>query len=121
MSQPTLFDAMPPAARASDPHTSHQAAASARLRAETQLGRLLAVYAAETPVQALTDEMAATLAGLPSRSCWWKRCSDLRHMELIERVGTAASSLGENVMTCKITRLGVLRYHAMIHRAKETR
>jgi hypothetical protein len=24
-------------------------------------------------------------------------------------------------MTCKITRLGVLRYHAMIHRAKETR
>jgi hypothetical protein len=41
-------------------------------------------------------------------------------MELIERVGTATSSLGEQVMTCKITRLGVLRYHAMIHRAKET-
>ena len=70
MVQPTLFDAMPPAARASDPHTSHQAAASARLRAETQLGRLLAVYAAETPAQALTDEMAATLAGAATCATW---------------------------------------------------
>ena len=121
MDQPTLFDALPPAARATDPHTSHLAASHARVRAQTQLGRLLATYLNQQGAEALTDEMAAHLTGLPVRSCWWKRCSELRDMGLIERVGTGRSSLGEQVMTCKITRLGVLRYHAMIHRAKETR
>ena len=118
MSQPTLFDALPPAARASDPHTSHLAASHARVRAQSQLGRLLNTYAHPSASDGLTDEMAAQHAGLSMRSCWWKRCSELRALELIERCGTGRSSLGEDVMVCKITRLGWLRYHAMQHAAK---
>ena len=118
MSQPTLFDALPPAARASDPHTSHLAASHARVRRQTQLGRLLAAYAHDNATDGLTDEMAAMNAGLSMRSCWWKRCSELRALELIDRCGTGISSTGEKVMVCKITRLGVLRYHAMIHASR---
>ena len=71
-------------------------------RAGSHRDRLLEVYA-EHP-QGLTDEQAATYAGLTAnpRSCWWKRCSELRQEGLIEilldgagnpvqRVGSAGS------------------------------
>ncbi len=89
-------------ARLSDPITSHMAAYDVQERALTQKDRLLAAFAAHP--EGLTDEEAATIAGLPIRSCWWKRCSELREAGLIEhteqmRLGSA----GCNQLVSRIT------------------
>lgn len=82
-------------ARTTDPITSHMASYDVKHRAPSQRDRLLGAFAAVYPA-GLTDEEAANLAALPPRSCWWKRCSELRAEGLIEdtglmRVGSAGS------------------------------
>lgn len=62
----------------------------------SQKERLLTVFKKASP-QALTDEEAASLAGLLSNrySCWWKRCSELRRDGFIEIVpGTRKGGSG---------------------------
>lgn len=81
-------------ARLNDPITSHMASYDVKHRAPTQRQRLL--WAFEKHPDGLTDEQAAIIAGLSMRSCWWKRCSELRAEGLIEdtglmRVGSAGS------------------------------
>lgn len=79
-------------ARTSDPITSHMGSYDVKERALTQKQRLLKAFFAHPA--GLTDEEAALVAGLPIRSCWWKRCSELRDDGLIEhteqmRLGSA--------------------------------
>ena len=78
------------------------AAYNVQERALTQKDRLLVAFTAHP--EGLTDEEAATIAGLPIRSCWWKRCSELREAGLIEhteqmRLGSA----GCNQLVSRIT------------------
>lgn len=62
--------------RHSDPETSHRAEKESVVRAGTQRALLLAVFVDGEP---LIAEEAMELAGVNPRSCWWKRCSDLRN------------------------------------------
>ena len=51
--------------------------------ADSQRGRLLlAFYAADDA--GLTDDQAARQAEIGDKSCWWKRCGELRRAGLIE-------------------------------------
>lgn len=50
---------------------------------DSQRGRLLLAYAKAGDL-GLTDEDAARESGVPMRSCWWKRCGELRKAGLIE-------------------------------------
>lgn len=52
---------------------------------DSQRGRLLLAYA-EIGEMGHTDEEAARAAQIPDRSCWWKRCGELRRAGLIEPV-----------------------------------
>lgn len=72
-------------ARASDPPTSRAAAAT--VSTETILAALLDAYRA-AGAAGLTDEEAATAAGLDPRLGAWKRCSDLRALGMIQDTGT---------------------------------
>jgi hypothetical protein len=49
----------------------------------SQQGRLLLAYAANGDGPGLTDEEARVSAGIAERSCWWKRCGELRAAGLI--------------------------------------
>lgn len=60
--------------------------------AESQRGRLLLAYAADNGVRGLTDEEAHKAANIPDRSCWWKRCGELRQHGLIEPMVSADGS-----------------------------
>lgn len=85
--------------------TSVKGAESVAYRAGSQKALLLAAYKDAYPA-GLTDEEAAIAAGLPMRSCWWRRCSELREDgivapltqagELVTREGTA----GAKQMVC---------------------
>ncbi len=104
-------DVMPKRARHTDPETSHAGAAAVAVRAGTQKARLLAVYA-DAP-DGLNDEEAAERAGVNMRSCWWKRCNELRKLHFIEPVTdaqgnlvTRLSSVNVPRMVCVITPLG---------------
>ena len=90
-----------PNARTSDPITSHLGAADVEPRALTQRGRLLAAFRAHP--DGLTDEEAAILAvGVSYRSCWWKRCSELRDLGLIEPTGEMREgSQGSKRIVCR--------------------
>lgn len=104
---PGLFDDVP-GARTDDPATSHAAADSVTMRSGSARARLLAVYADSAHWGGLTDEEAATGAGLSARSCWWKRCSELRHLGLIEATGdTRATTVGQQAQVCAVTRSGM--------------
>lgn len=84
--------------RRSDPETSHRAYREvAVLRAGTQRAKLLIAYGAKTEIP-LIDEEAMVLSGVSPRSCWWKRCSELRADGLIEWV-----PLGPGVMLQKLS------------------
>lgn len=83
----------------------------ARGRAPNQKVRLLVAYrdAADRGVDGLNDEEAAELAELGARSCWWKRCGELRDDHLIERpadLRTRAGSAGVERIVCMITEAG---------------
>lgn len=98
-------------ARHGDPATS-QAAAKLPFRRNSQRHLLLTCYGLawenrdETHFGDLTDEEAATVAGI-SRGCPWKRCSELREMLMIAPTGhTRTSSLGADQQVCRITEKG---------------
>lgn len=83
-------------ARNTDPVTSHLAAIESPGRVAQKDRILLAYYFNRH--RAMTDEQAAEEAGVSPRSCWWKRCSDLRDDGLVFRVshdnGTPVQVIG---------------------------
>ena len=96
----TLWDALPPRARANGPATSAAAAASLP-RITVQHALLLRAYEAAAPC-GLTDEEAAEHAGVPVRSCWWKRCGELRALGAIVDTGfTRVGTAGRQRIVCK--------------------
>lgn len=96
-------------ARNTDPETSKVAAKSVSMRSDSQRARLLRTYSAEPQI----DEQAAQAAGVNMRSCWWKRCSELRELGFIEPVEvfgvvlTIVSSQGEACRAHRITDAGM--------------
>lgn len=97
--------------RKDDLPTSRAGAAKAALHAGSQKAKLLAVYARSE--DGLTDEQAAELAVVNMRSCWWKRCNELRQLGFIQpvtdargRLLTRTSSAQVQRMVCFITPLG---------------
>lgn len=103
----SLFDDVP-GARNTDPATSHAAAENVAFRSGSHRARLLDVYGDRDNWDGLTDEEAAIRAGLSPRSCWWKRCSELRALGMIAPTGeTRESSAGEHGQVCAITADGM--------------
>lgn len=95
-------------ARHTDPPTSHQATEEIRVKAGSQRAKLLAVYA-DYPMRGLTDDEAQQFAvGVSERSCYWKRCSELRDGGYITDTGeTRAGVAGPQRMVCRITEKGM--------------
>lgn len=102
-------------ARSTDPHTSHAATTAIRVKAGTQRHRLLAAFAQDAAEAGLTDEEAADLAdGVPYRSEFAKRCSELRMAGFIELCLYAGTSspvtrkgvAGQERIVCQITDAG---------------
>lgn len=92
--------------RATDPATSAAGARDVAFRAGSQKAKLLRAFAEGE----YTDEQAATKAGLSLRSCFWKRCGELRDAGLIEftgqvRQGSAGSACGVSRITATGLRL----------------
>jgi len=104
------FDDLPPAARSTDPATSHKAARSARVRAGSQCARLLAAYA-DAGDYGLTNDEAGVITGLAARPgcCYWKRCGELKDDFRYTRATdeTRTSRAGESQRVCVITRAGL--------------
>jgi hypothetical protein len=103
--------------RTDDPPTSKAGAKSVKIRANSQMAQLLVTYLMAFDRFKLTDDQAAEASGLLSKAgcCWWKRCSDLRALGLIESVGTGISPLtGEERMTCEITQAGMNLAHTLL-------
>ena len=100
-----------PLFRASDPETSRQASP---IRVGTHRALLLEVYSYAT--LGLTDEeagMRAALAGHDIKG-YWKRCSDLRTLGLIQDTGTRRALLsGSQGIVCAITQQGIDAVKAM--------
>jgi hypothetical protein len=94
-----------PLFRATDPETSRQISP---IRVGSHRALLLEQYAIAT--LGLTDEeagMRAALAGHEIRG-YWKRCSDLRTMGLIQDLGIRrAVSSGSQAIVCAITQAGL--------------
>lgn len=98
-------------ARNDDPVSSHLAAVDSHGRV-SQRNRLLLAFALGR--QVLSDEQAAELAGVSPRSCWWKRCSELRETGMISPVVNdygnqvhVTSSQGKQVMVSAVTPQGL--------------
>ena len=75
--------------RHDDHTTSRSGAASVSRRAGGQKAKLLAAFASAA-YDGLTDEQAAERAGIDFRSCFWKRCGELRDHGLIQFATDAA-------------------------------
>jgi hypothetical protein len=102
-----------PLFRSADPDTSREGAKDVKPRQGSQMSQLLAVYA--NARIGLTDEEAGERSGLADkpRCCYWKRCSDLRRLGLIEDSNTRrAGSSGSDMMVCTITAKGLEIYRA---------
>jgi hypothetical protein len=101
-----------PLFRSLDPETSSQGAKDVRPRQGSQAMQLLTTYA--NARIGLTDEEAGQRSGLAERGAgYWKRCSDLRRLGLIEdshttRTGTS----GSEMRVCTITAKGLETYRA---------
>lgn len=99
---PTELDR--PAARRSDPATSHAGAAVARLRAGSQRHRLLSAFYIDGDLNA---DLAHSRTTIPSTACYWKRVSELHAAGYIEPTGaTAPGRAGEAQTVYRITDLG---------------
>lgn len=102
----THVEGVGPGARHADPLSSHLGETDVKIRAGSHRTKILHAYA--TGLE-LTDERAARdIAGMPERSCWWKRCSELRQGGYIEPTGKLAISATTEsaAMTCVITEKG---------------
>lgn len=101
-----MFDELP-LFRNTDPATSRAAAADVRIRQGSQLTRLLAAYGHPAASEGITDDEAAAHANL-SHTGYWKRCSDLRNLDLIRPTGqTRIGRAGNPQMVCAITYKGL--------------
>lgn len=104
MDQLTIYDApavdyAPGRVRRRDHRTSVDGARSVAYRAGSAKARLIDVYRAAPA--GLTDEEAAVAAALPPRSCWWKRCNELRAAGAIRATGhTRVGSAGVPRIVC---------------------
>jgi hypothetical protein len=91
-----------PHARATDPDTSHEAAAAINVTAQAL--RILRSY---EDGDALLDHDAYRLAGFPPNARDGQRCSDLRNANFIERTGERATTpSGRRGYLCRITAAG---------------
>jgi hypothetical protein len=98
-----IFDL--PLFRSSDPETSRQVSP---MRVGSHRAILIAIYADST--LGLTDEEAASRASAQGHEIkgYWKRCSDLRTLGLIQDTGTRrAVSSGSQAIVCSITQDGL--------------
>ena len=98
-----IFDL--PLFRSSDPETSRQVSP---MRVGSHRAILIAIYADST--LGLTDEEAASRALAKGHEIkgYWKRCSDLRTLGLIQDTGTRrAVSSGSQAIVCSITQDGL--------------
>ena len=87
--------------RRNDHKTSKAGAQDVAYRAGSQKDKLLNAYRTAYPA-GLTDEEAAIAAGLSLRSCFWKRCSELRQDRLIVRTGESREgSANVEMMVCR--------------------
>lgn len=114
--RPTLWDADPSGGfgtpdhapgrtRANDYSTSVAGAVAVSWRAGSQKARLLATY--RLSPDGLTDEEAAAQAGIPDRSCYWKRCNELRQAGLITPTGQERrGAAGVPRIVCAVTDTG---------------
>ena len=101
-----------PLFRSLDPETSSQGATDVRPRQGSQAMQLLTVYA--NARIGLTDEEAGQRSGLAQKGAgYWKRCSDLRRLGLIEDSHTTRTgSSGSEMRVCVITEQGLKVYRA---------
>jgi len=101
-----------PLFRSLDPDTSANGAADVRPRQGSQAMQLL-TESANARI-GLTDEEAGHRSGLAQRGAgYWKRCSDLRRLGLIEDSHTTRpGSSGSEMMVCTITSKGLEAYRA---------
>lgn len=90
-----------------DPITSVMADANVQTRAGSQKWTLLVFYT-QAGEQGLTDEEAGIRSGLKDKGAnYWRRCSDLRALGLIEPTGEKRiSTMRELRMVCRITAAG---------------
>lgn len=90
--------------------TQKQGAADVAVRAGSQKHKLLVAYwTVETHghTAGLTDEEASAHAALPIRSCFWKRCGELRQAGLIAPTGEERKGdAGTPRIVCRITEAG---------------
>lgn len=97
--------------RTEDPWTSKAGAVDVQIRKGSQQATLLKLYAQQPYwTCGLTDEEAGELSGLARlpRCCYWKRCSELRRMGLIEDTGESRmSTAGSAQRAFRITMLGM--------------
>lgn len=107
---PTLFDQAadlggPGQARASDPQTSKDAARFIRARATS--ARVVLLEAHEAFPEGLTDEEAATRAGLSLSSEYATRCSELMRLGYLTPTGdTRRAGTGAQRRVLRITPAG---------------
>lgn len=100
-----MFDDLP-LFRATDPATSRAAAGDIRIRRDSQLHKLLAVYGHPSAYTGLTADEAGQLSGLANNRscCYWKRCSELRAKGLISDLGITRPGIsGSEQIVCSIT------------------
>ena len=101
-----MFDDLP-LFRIDDPITSVKAGEDVKPRRMSQRDLILAAYV--NAEMGLTDEDAGYKSGLAQKPkcCYWKRCSELRKLGLIEPNGkTRLSSANSFQMVCVITAAG---------------
>lgn len=109
-----LFDFETPTARATDPQTSHEAAASVRLRAGHTRGRALVALAAAGPC-GLTDFELAARTGVPQTSIGVRR-KELQRVACVEATDRRRlSPSGTPAIVWQITPLGELEARRLAH------
>jgi hypothetical protein len=101
-----------PLFRDADPDTSRQGAKDVKPRQGSQAMQLRNAYA--NARIGLTDEEAGQRSGLADKGAgYWKRCSDLRRLGLIEDSHTTRTgSSGSEMRVCTITAKGLETYRA---------
>lgn len=99
----------PPRTRTGDYETSNEGAVKVATRAGAQKLELLKSFAINP--HGLTDEQAADIAKL-NKTCYWKRCGELRAAGLIEFTGdTRVGVAGVRRRVSVITELGRSAVH----------
>ena len=99
-------DQRPGRSRRGDRATSIAGARAVAYRAGSQKALLLSAYAI-AGARGLTDEEAAAAAGLSIRSCYWKRCGELRQDGYIAEAGKRPGEAGVDRIVCAITSTGL--------------